>query len=202
MARDLIELQNQLGQPPPLPFATTAATLERDNLTNWDIGKLPKNPVRPRQTAAHRLPRPATAKKRQHCPAPVRHPRSRRSRHRQGSIALMALQLTKSRLKDLNKGLPDFTPTAMLLKHLGVDDLREAHHRRRARPRPHGRRHPAARRKPLEEQIKRARSRLPAVKEALNRYLLATAQAYSELDNSKIGRHPLAHTLREQLRTP
>lgn len=36
----------------------------------------------------------------------------------------MALQL-KEQVKDLNKGLPDFTQTAMLLKHLGVDNLRE-----------------------------------------------------------------------------
>ncbi|MGN6900654.1 DUF3418 domain-containing protein, partial [Neisseria sp. P0017.S010] len=54
--------------------------------------------------------------------------------------------------------------------------------------------------KAFKEQIKRARSRLPAVKEALSRYLQETAAAYAEL-NSKLGKHPLTHLLRLRLQT-
>ena len=54
--------------------------------------------------------------------------------------------------------------------------------------------------KAFKEQIKRARSRLPAVKEALSRYLQETVAAYAEL-NGKLGKHPLTHLLRLRLQT-
>ncbi|MDO5074180.1 MAG: DUF3418 domain-containing protein, partial [Neisseria animaloris] len=54
--------------------------------------------------------------------------------------------------------------------------------------------------KAFKEQIKRARSRLPAVKEAMSRYLQDTAAAYAEL-NGKLGKHPLTHLLRERTQT-
>ncbi|MDO5059731.1 MAG: DUF3418 domain-containing protein, partial [Neisseria sp.] len=54
--------------------------------------------------------------------------------------------------------------------------------------------------KAFKEQIKRARSRLPAVKEAVSRYLQDTAAAYAEL-NGKLanGKHPLAALLRQRM---
>ena len=52
--------------------------------------------------------------------------------------------------------------------------------------------------KAFKEQIKRARSRLPAVKEAMSRYLQELAQVYAEL-NSKLGKHPLTPILLEQI---
>ena len=198
MARDLIELQNQLGQAAAVTFRDNSSDFERDNLTNWDIGKLPEKIqfARGKQQLTGYL----GLQQQKNGSIALRlfdTPEAAAAAHRQGSIALMALQL-KEQVKDLNKGLPDFTPTAMLLKHLGVDNLREDITAAVLDRALMGEDTPPRDEKAFKEQIKRARSRLPAVKEALNRYLLATAQAYSEL-NSKIGRHPLAHTLREQL---
>ena len=198
MARDLIELQNQLGQAAAVTFRDNSSDFERDNLTNWDIGKLPEKIqfARGKQQLTGYL----GLQQQKNGSIALRlfdTPEAAAAAHRQGSIALMALQL-KEQVKDLNKGLPDFTQTAMLLKHLGVDNLREDITAAVLDRALMGEDTPPRDEKAFKEQIKRARSRLPAVKEALNRYLLATAQAYSEL-NSKIGRHPLAHTLRHQL---
>ena len=198
MGRDLIALQNQLGQAAAVTFRDNSSDFERDNLTNWDIGKLPEKIqfARGKQQLTGYL----GLQQQKNGSIALRlfdTPEAAAAAHRQGSIALMALQL-KEQVKDLNKGLPDFTPTAMLLKHLGVDNLREDITAAVLDRALMGEDTPPRDEKAFKEQIKRARSRLPAVKEALNRYLLATAQAYSEL-NSKIGRHPLAHTLREQL---
>ncbi len=52
--------------------------------------------------------------------------------------------------------------------------------------------------KAFKEQIKRARSRLPAVKEGLARHLTEAAQEYIHLTN-KMNRHPLARVLQSQL---
>jgi HrpA-like RNA helicase len=198
MARDLIELQNQLGQAAAVTFRDNSSDFERDNLTNWDIGKLPEKIqfARGKQQLTGYL----GLQQQKNGSIALRlfdTPEAAAAAHRQGCIALMALQL-KEQVKDLNKGLPDFTQTAMLLKHLGVDNLREDITAAVLDRALMGEDTPPRDEKAFKEQIKRARSRLPAVKEALNRYLLATAQAYSEL-NSKIGRHPLAHTLRHQL---
>ena len=198
MGRDLLELQQQLGQAAAVTFRDNSSDFERDNLTGWDIGKLPEKIqfARGKQQLTGYL----GLQQQKNGSIALRlfdTPEAAAAAHRQGSIALMALQL-KEQVKDLNKGLPDFTQTAMLLKHLGVDNLREDITAAVLDRALMGEDTPPRDEKAFKEQIKRARSRLPAVKEALNRYLLATAQAYSEL-NSKIGRHPLAHTLRHQL---
>ena len=198
MGRDLIALQNQLGQAAAVTFRDNSSDFERDNVTTWDIGKLPEKIqfARGKQQLTGYLG--LQQQKNGHIALRLFDtPEAAAAAHRQGSIALMALQL-KEQVKDLNKGLPDFTQTAMLLKHLGIEQLREDITAAVLDRALMGEDSPPRDEKAFKEQIKRARSRLPAVKEALNRYLLATAQAYSEL-NSKIGRHPLAHTLRHQL---
>ena len=53
--------------------------------------------------------------------------------------------------------------------------------------------------KQFKEQIKKAKSRLPAVKVAINEHLLATATAYAELQgNISSGKHPLCGVLKTQ----
>lgn len=52
--------------------------------------------------------------------------------------------------------------------------------------------------KDFKEQVKRARSRLPAVKEALNKHLLDVANQYAVLVNM-MSKHPLNYTLKQQL---
>ncbi|UOO82023.1 ATP-dependent RNA helicase HrpA [Uruburuella testudinis] len=198
MGRDLIALQNQLGQAAAVTFRDNSSDFERDNVTTWDIGKLPEKIqfARGKQQLTGYL----GLQQQKNGRIALRlfdTPAAAAQAHRQGSIALMALQL-KEQVKDLGKGLPDFTQTAMLLKHLGVDNLREDIAAAVLDRALMGEDNAPRDEKAFKEQIKRARSRLPAVKEAVNRYMLDTAQAYAALNN-KIGRHPLAHTLRTQL---
>lgn len=196
--RKLHELQRQLGQAAAVTFRDNTQEFERDDVKSWDIGKLPESIkfARGKQqltgylglqyekngNIALRLFDTAEAAT---------------QAHRQGVIELMKLQL-KEHVKDLNKGLAGFTQAAMLLRHINADMLREdltqavcdrAFIGEDALPRDE---------KAFKEQIKRARSRLPAVKEAFSRYLQEVAAAYADL-NGKLGKHPLSHFLRERV---
>ncbi|WP_338809252.1 ATP-dependent RNA helicase HrpA [Neisseria leonii] len=200
MGRDLAQLQRELGQAAAVTFRDNTQEFERDNLTAWDIGTLPESIkfARGKQQLTGFL----GLKKEKNGSIALRlfdTPEAAADAHRQGVIALMALQL-KEHMKDLNKGIQGFTQAAMLLKHIPADTLRDdltaavcdrAFIGDDELPRSE---------KAFKEQIKRARSRLPAVKEAVSRYVQETAAAYTEL-NAKLanGRHPLATLLRGRM---
>ncbi|WP_411713396.1 DUF3418 domain-containing protein [Neisseria weaveri] len=198
--RDLAKLQQELGQAAAVTFRDNTQEFERDNLTNWDIGTLPESIkfARGKQQLTGYL----GLQKEKNNTIALRlfdTPEAAEQAHRQGVIALMQLQL-KEHMKDLGKGIQGFTQAAMLLKHISADTLRDdltaaicdrAFIGDDELPRSE---------KAFKEQIKRARSRLPAVKEALSRYLQDTAAAYAEL-NGKLGKHPLTHLLRERTQT-
>lgn len=198
--RDLAQLQQELGQAAAVTFRDNTQEFERDNLTNWDIGTLPESIkfARGKQQLTGYL----GLQKEKNNTIALRlfdTPEAAEQAHRQGVIALMQLQL-KEHMKDLNKGIQGFTQAAMLLKHISADALRDdltaaicdrAFIGDDELPRSE---------KAFKEQVKRARSRLPAVKEALSRYLQDTAAAYAEL-NGKLGKHPLIHLLRERTQT-
>ncbi|EGV35172.1 DUF3418 domain-containing protein [Neisseria weaveri] len=198
--RDLAKLQQELGQAAAVTFRDNTQEFERDNLTNWDIGTLPESIkfARGKQQLTGYL----GLQKEKNGSIALRlfdTPEAAEQAHRQGVIALMQLQL-KEHMKDLNKGIQGFTQAAMLLKHISADTLRDdltaaicdrAFIGDDELPRSE---------KAFKEQIKRARSRLPAVKEAMSRYLQDTAAAYAEL-NGKLGKHPLTYLLRERTQT-
>lgn len=197
-SRDLIQLQQKLGQVAAVTFRDNTQEFERDNLTDWNIGTLPESIkfARGKQQLTGFL----GLQKQKDGTIALRlfdTELTAEHAHRLGVIELMKLQL-KEQVKDLNKGLLGFTQIAMNFKHIPVDILREditqavcqrAFLGEDALPRDE---------KAFKEQIKRARSRLPAVKEAMSRYLQELAQVYAEL-NSKLGKHPLTPILREQL---
>ncbi|WP_414858955.1 DUF3418 domain-containing protein [Neisseria weaveri] len=198
--RDLAKLQQELGQAAAVTFRDNTQEFERDNLTNWDIGTLPESIkfARGKQQLTGYL----GLQKEKNNTIALRlfdTPEAAEQAHRQGVIALMQLQL-KEHMKDLSKGIQGFTQAAMLLKHISADTLRDdltaaicdrAFIGDDELPRSE---------KAFKEQIKRARSRLPAVKEAMSRYLQDTAAAYAEL-NGKLGKHPLTYLLRERTQT-
>lgn len=198
--RKLHELQQQLGQAAAVTFRDNTQEFERDNVTTWDIGTLPESIKFARgkqqltgylglqkekdgRIALRLFDTSATAEQ----------------AHRLGVIELMKLQL-KEQVKDLNKGIQGFTQAAMLLKHINADTLRDDLTQAVCDRAFIGEDELPRNEKAFKEQIKRARSRLPAVKEALSRYLQETAAAYAEL-NSKLGKHPLTHLLRLRLQT-
>ena len=198
--RKLHELQQQLGQAAAVTFRDNTQEFERDNVTTWDIGTLPES-----IKFAHgkqQLTGYLGLQKEKDGRIALRlfdTTEAAEQAHRQGVIELMKLQL-KEQVKDLNKGIQGFTQATMLLKHINADTLRDDLTQAVCDRAFIGEDELPRNEKAFKEQIKRARSRLPAVKEALSRYLQETAAAYAEL-NSKLGKHPLTHLLRLRLQT-
>ncbi|HHL3633528.1 DUF3418 domain-containing protein [Neisseria polysaccharea] len=198
--RKLHELQQQLGQAAAVTFRDNTQEFERDNVTTWDIGTLPESIkfARGKQQLTGYL----GLQKEKDGRIALRlfdTTEAAEQAHRQGVIELMKLQL-KEQVKDLNKGIQGFTQAAMLLKHINADTLRDDLTQAVCDRAFIGEDELPRNEKAFKEQIKRARSRLPAVKEALSRYLQETAAAYAEL-NSKLGKHLLTHLLRLRLQT-
>ncbi|HGH6585284.1 TPA: DUF3418 domain-containing protein [Neisseria meningitidis] len=198
--RKLHELQQQLGQAAAVTFRDNTQEFERDNVTTWDIGTLPESIkfARGKQQLTGYL----GLQKEKDGRIALRlcdTIEAAEQAHRQGVIELMKLQL-KEQVKDLNKGIQGFTQAAMLLKHINADTLRDDLTQAVCDRAFIGEDELPRNEKAFKEQIKRARSRLPAVKEALSRYLQETAAAYAEL-NGKLGKHPLTHLLRLRLQT-
>lgn len=198
--RKLHELQQQLGQAAAVTFRDNTQEFERDNVTTWDIGTLPESIkfARGKQQLTGYL----GLQKEKDGRIALRlfdTSAAAEQAHRQGVIELMKLQL-KEQVKDLNKGIQGFTQAAMLLKHINADTLRDDLTQAVCDRAFIGEDELPRNEKAFKEQIKRARSRLPAVKEALSRYLQETATAYAEL-NGKLGKHPLTHLLRQRLQT-
>ena len=200
MGRDLIQIQQQLGKAAATTFRDNTQEFERDNVTAWDIGTLPESIkfARGKQQLTGYL----GLQKEKDGRIALRlfdTSAAAEQAHRLGVIELMKLQL-KEQVKDLNKGIQGFTQAAMLLKHINADTLRDDLTQAVCDRAFIGEDELPRNEKAFKEQIKRARSRLPAVKEALSRYLQETAAAYAEL-NSKLGKHPLTHLMRQRLQT-
>ncbi|HEZ4681510.1 DUF3418 domain-containing protein [Neisseria meningitidis] len=198
--RKLHELQQQLGQAAAVTFRDNTQEFERDNVTTWDIGTLPESIkfARGKQQLTGYLGLQKEKDGRIALRLFDTSPAAEQA-HRLGVIELMKLQL-KEQVKDLNKGIQGFTQAAMLLKHINADTLRDDLTQAVCDRAFIGEDELPRNEKAFKEQIKRARSRLPAVKEALSRYLQETAAAYAEL-NGKLGKHPLTHLLRQRLHT-
>ncbi len=198
--RKLHELQQQLGQAAAITFRDNTQEFERDNVTAWDIGTLPESIkfARGKQQLTGYLGLQKEKDGRIALRLFDTSPAAEQA-HRLGVIELMKLQL-KEQVKDLNKGIQGFTQAAMLLKHINADNLRDDLTQAVCDRAFIGEDELPRNEKAFKEQIKRARSRLPAVKEALSRYLQETAAAYAEL-NGKLGKHPLTHLLRQRLQT-
>ena len=200
MGRDLIQIQQQLGKAAATTFRDNTQEFERDNVTAWDIGTLPESIkfARGKQQLTGYL----GLQKEKDGRIALRlfdTSAAAEQAHRLGVIELMKLQL-KEQVKDLNKGIQGFTQAAMLLKHINADTLRDDLTQAVCDRAFIGEDELPRNEKAFKEQIKRARSRLPAVKEALSRYLQETAAAYAEL-NGKLGKHPLTHLMRHRLQT-
>ncbi|PLA39525.1 hypothetical protein CYK00_10210 [Neisseria sicca] len=200
MGRDFIQIQQQLGKAAATTFRDNTQEFERDNVTAWDIGTLPESIkfARGKQQLTGYL----GLQKEKDGRIALRlfdTSAAAEQAHRLGVIELMKLQL-KEQIKDLNKGIQGFTQAAMLLKHINADTLRDDLTQAVCDRAFIGEDELPRNEKAFKEQIKRARSRLPAVKEALSRYLQETAAAYAEL-NGKLGKHPLTHLLRLRLQT-
>lgn len=199
IGRDINQLKQQLGNAATAAFRDSSNEFEQDNLTAWTIGRLPEN-IKFARGKRQLVGYPAL-KLDKDGKIGLRlfdTPELAEYEHRQGVIALMKLQM-KEQIKDLQKGIHDFTKIALIFKHIPSDFLKEqithavcnrAFIGEDALPRDE---------KTFKEQIKKARSRIGAVKVAINEHLLATATAYAELQgNISSGKPPLCGVLKTQ----
>ena len=200
MGRDLIQIQQQLGKAAATTFRDNTQEFERDNVTAWGHRHPARiHQIRPRQ---QQLTGYLSLQKKDGRIALRLFDTSAAAEqaHRLGVIEPNETT-TKEQVKDLNKGIQGFTQAAMLLKHINADTLRDDLTQAVCDRASIGEDELPRNEKAFKEQIKRARSRLPAVKEAsLSRYLQETAAAYVEL-NGKLGKHPLTHLMRQRLQT-
>ncbi len=198
MGRDLVQLQQQLGQVASMTFRDNTQEFERDNIKTWDIGKLPESVKFAR--GKQQLTGYIGLQQEKDGNIALRlfdTELAAEQSHRKGVIALIQLQL-KDHMKDLNKGIQGFTQAAMLLKHIAPDTLKDDLTAAICDRAFIGDDELPRNEKAFKEQIKRAKSRLPAVKEAVSRYLGEITTAYTEL-NAKLGKHPLTPLIRERL---
>ncbi|MBP5789427.1 MAG: ATP-dependent RNA helicase HrpA [Neisseriaceae bacterium] len=202
IGRDINQLKQQLGNAATAAFRDSSNEFEQDNLTSWNIGRLPEN-IKFARGKRQLVGYPALKLDKDgkiglrlfDTPELAEH------EHRQGVIALMKLQM-KEQIKDLNKGLNDFTKIALIFRFMPSDTLKDEITQAVCDRAFIGEDDLPKDEKAFKEQIKKARSRIGAVKVAINEHLLATAGAYAELQ-SKIsnGKHPLCGVLKAQCQT-
>ena len=197
MGRDINQLKQQLGKAATAAFRDSSNEFEQDNLTAWTIGKLPYNIkfARGKQQLVG-FPALKVEKDGKISLRLFDTEIEAQQSHRTGVVALMKGQF-KEQIKDLQKGIQDFTKIALIFRQIASETLKEeitnaicdrAFIADDDLPRDE---------KSFKEQIKKAKSRLPAVKVAMNEHLLATATAYNELQNKlSSGKHPLCGVLR------
>ncbi|MGR2663084.1 ATP-dependent RNA helicase HrpA [Chromobacterium haemolyticum] len=198
LGRDLLALQKQFGQAAQLTFRDTSAEFERDEVSNWDFGELPESIqfARGRQQLTGY---PALTLEQDKVAIRLFDTQLVAERHhRQGVIRLLQLQL-KEQMKQLSKGLPGMTQLGLQLRAVAnVDELLadaiacicdRAFIGDDALPRNE---------KAFNDQKTRARTRLPAVIQAVTQYLGQVAAEYGPL-SVKMQKHKLGYELQQQL---
>ena len=199
MGRDINQLKQQLGNAATAAFRDSSNEFEQDNLTSWSVGRLPEN-IKFARGKRQLVGYPAL-KLDKNGTIGLRifdTPELAEYEHRQGVIALMKLQL-KEQVKDLGKGLNDFTKIALIFRHIPSDTLKDEITQAVCNRAFIGEDELPRDEKAFKEQIKKARSRIGAVKVAMNEHLLSTATAYAELQGKlSSGKHPLCGVLKTQ----
>jgi ATP-dependent helicase HrpA len=179
--RDLSALKVQLGQAAQLTFATVETGIERDNIKVWDCGDLPEQ-ISFTRNGRKLVGYPALVDERESVAIQLFDVKQAAdAAMRLGVTRLMRLAL-KEQMKQLEKNLRGFEQASMQLRGVaGVDDLRDdviaaitdrAFIGEDALPRTQ---------KDYEVQLKRARTRLPAVSEGACRLLAAIGVEYHQV---------------------
>ena len=182
--RDLAALRAQLGEAAQLDFAAAEGTIERKGIRSWDFGELPETLTIEREgrrrTGYPSLVREGEAVSLQLLDTAE----AALASTREAVIALMRLQL-KEALRRWEKGAPGFVPAALALRPsvptegLLGDVLAAVCDRAFIGDDPLPRSEAA-----FVEQVKRARTRLPAVAEAAFELLATIAAEYHDLAQS------------------
>ncbi|EEG09080.1 ATP-dependent RNA helicase HrpA [Pseudogulbenkiania ferrooxidans] len=198
LGRDLLALQKQFGQAAQLTFRDTSAEFERDDVTSWDFGELPAaiQFARGRQQLTGY---PALTLETDKVAIRLYDTEYAAQRaHRQGVVRLLQLQL-KEQMKQLGKGLPGMTQLGLQLRGVAnIDDLLADAIACICDRAFIGDDEPPRTEKAFNDQKARARTRLPAVIQAVTAYLNQIAGEYQALQ-PKLAKHKLGRELTEQL---
>jgi len=202
MGRDLLALQKQFGQAAQLTFRDTSAEFERDNVEAWDFGELPQaiQFARGRQqlTGFPALTIETDAKGERVAIRLFDTETAANLEHRRGVVRLLQYQL-KEHMKQLNKGLPGMTQLGLQLRNVcNVDELLQDAITAICDRAFIGDDDAPRTEKAFNEQKARARTRLPAVTQAVTSYLNQIAAEYQAL-LPKLQKHRLGHELTQQL---
>ena len=186
MGRDLAVLKAQLGQAAQLTFATADTGIEKSGITAWDFGELPAEIAFTR--GGRRLTGyPALVDEGDSVAIRLHDTRAAADGAMRGGVRrLMRLGL-KEQMTQLEKNLPGLSEAALLLRSVATpDDMRNDLVTAIADRAFIGEDELPRNAKAFDALKQRARTRLPAVREAGSRLLAATAQEYQRLQQ-KLG---------------
>lgn len=181
MGRDWNTLKQQLGQAAQLTFRSNSPSIEKTGLKQWDFGDLPLTLTfskEGRQMTGY----PALEDNIESVSLKLFDTEvAARDAHRKGVCRLMRLEL-KEQMKQLEKGLPGFTQYALLLRNIiSNEDLKQDMLTTIADRAFIGEDELPRTNQAFMTLKQRARTRLPAVTEALARYAQAIASEYQLL---------------------
>lgn len=198
MGRELSALQRQFGQAAQLTFRDTSAEFERDQVTSWDFGDLPAS-IQFARGRTQLTGYPALTLEQDRIALRLFDTELASERaHRAGVVRLLQLQL-KEQMKQLGKGLPGMTQIGLLLRGIGnVDELLADAITAICDRAFIGEDEAPRNEKQFNEQKARARTRLPAVIQAVTQYLNQIGQEYQQLSN-RLPKHRLGNELKQQL---
>jgi ATP-dependent helicase HrpA len=177
MGRDIGELRKRLGEAASLTLAKARPGMEREGITAWDFGELPEE-VSFRRNNQSLTGYPALVDEETSVAIRLFDARDKaQAAHREGVKRLLSSDL-REQLKQLDRALPGFNALALKFQAaVGADKLKQDLLAAIVDRAFLGEDAPPRTPKAFEEQRKRARTRLPAVTQAVCRHAAAIAEA-------------------------
>jgi ATP-dependent helicase HrpA len=203
MGRDLVALKSQLGQAAQLTFGRAGTGIERENIRAWDFGDLPDE-IAFTRNGRRLIGYPGLVDEGESVAIRLFDVRQAAElATRAGVRRLMRLAL-KEQMRQLDRTLKGFEPAALRLRGIaGADALKEDLISAIADRAFIGEDPLPRTAQAFEAQLKRARTRLPAVSEAACRLYANIAEEYQQivrqLDEARGPLSRLAAELRSQL---
>ena len=185
MSRDWIALKNQLGSAAQLTFRSNSPSIEKTDLKQWDFGDLPATLTFSKD--GHQLTGyPALEDNIDSVAVKLFDTEAAATAsHRAGVCRLMRFEL-KEQMKQLEKSLPNFNQYALQLRNMmSVEDLKEDMLTTIADRAFVGEDDLPRKNDEFMKLKQRARTRLPAVTEALSRMVNTIATEYTLLMNQQ-----------------
>lgn len=185
MGRDWRALQKQLGQAAQLTFRNASPDIEKTNLKQWDFGDLPQT-LSFERDGLKVTGYPALEDNIDSVSVKLFDTvQEAEANHRRGVARLMRFEL-KEQMKQLEKSLPNFNQYALVFRNImSPDDLREDMLTAIADRAFIGEDELPRTNAEFMQLKQRARTRLPAVSEAVARQAQAIATEYQGLINSQ-----------------